>query len=77
MNTETDELIYEEKDDTFTLYVNKSQSGKFLFVHSGSNTMSEIRLLDAEAPLSHLRLLEARRRGLYMMLNIGGMNCLI
>ena len=63
-DTETDELIYEETDETFTLYVTKSQSGKFLFVHSGSKTTSEIRLLDADAPLSPLRLLDKRRDGI-------------
>ena len=61
---ESDELVYEETDETFTLYVTKSQSGKFIFAHSGSNTTSEIRLLDADAPLSPLQLLDARRDGI-------------
>ena len=42
----------------------KSQSGKFIFVHSGSTTTSEIRLLDADSPLSPLQLIDARRDGI-------------
>ena len=61
---ESDELIYEEEDTTFTLFINKSQSGKLIFVHSDSTTTSEIRILDADYPLSQLQLLEARRDGI-------------
>lgn len=63
-DVESDELVYEEKDETFTLYVTKSQSGKFIFAHSGSKTTSEIRMLDADAPLSPLQLVDARRDGI-------------
>ncbi|MCM3745578.1 S9 family peptidase [Sporosarcina luteola] len=59
-----DELVYEEKDETFTLYVSKSQSGKFIFVYSHSKTSSEIRMVDADAPSSPLQLLDARRDGI-------------
>lgn len=62
--TESDELIFEEKDITFTLYVSKSQSGKFIFVQSSSKTTSEIRLLDADSPLSPLQLIDGRRDGI-------------
>ena len=63
-NVDSDELIYEEKDTTFTLYMNKSQSGKFIFVHSDSKTTSEIRLIDADAPLSPVQLVDERREGI-------------
>lgn len=46
-----DELLYEETNETFTLYMNKSQSGKYIIVHADSKTTSEIRLVDADAPL--------------------------
>lgn len=61
---ESDELVFEEKDETFTLYVSKSQSGKFIFVHSMSKTTSEIRLLDADSALSPLQLVDKRRDGI-------------
>jgi len=63
-NAESDELIYEEKDETFTLYMNKSQSGKFIIVHSNSKTTSEIRLIDADSPLSPFQLVDARRENI-------------
>lgn len=61
---DSDELIYEEKDNTFILTVFKSQSGKFIFLESRSKTTSEIRLLDAESPLSPLQQLYGRREGI-------------
>ncbi|MFS0690373.1 S9 family peptidase [Sporosarcina sp. 179-K 8C2 HS] len=63
-DVDNDELVFEEKDETFTLFVSKSQSGKFIFVYSHSKTSSEIRMLDADAPLSPLQLLDARREGI-------------
>ena len=60
----SDQLIFEEKDITFTLSVKKSQSGKFIFVQSESKTTSEIRLLDADSPLTPLQLLDGRREGI-------------
>jgi oligopeptidase B len=61
---ESDQLIFEEKDITFTLSVTKSQSGKFIFVQSESKTTSEIRLLDADSPLAPLQLVDGRREGI-------------
>ncbi|MBS4175602.1 S9 family peptidase [Bacillus sp. FJAT-49736] len=61
---ESDQLIFEENDITFTLSMYKSLSGKFIFVHSRSKTTSEIRLLDADSPLSPLQLLDGRREGI-------------
>ena len=59
-----DKLIYEEKDTTYTLFISKSQSGKFIFVHSSSKNTSEIRMLDADDPLSPLTLIDTRRAGI-------------
>ncbi|MBD7984162.1 S9 family peptidase [Sporosarcina sp. Sa2YVA2] len=59
-----DELLYEEKDDTFSLYMDKSQSGKFIFVYSGSKTTSEVRMLEAASPLSALQVLDTRHEGI-------------
>lgn len=57
-----DELLYEEKDDQFTMYLNKSQSGKYIFVHSDSKTTSEVRFIDTDSPLSPPLLIDARRK---------------
>lgn len=58
-----DELLYEEKDVTYTLFIYKSQSGKFINVYSRSSTTTEIRLINAEEPLSSLQLIDARHEG--------------
>ncbi|MDW0117884.1 S9 family peptidase [Sporosarcina thermotolerans] len=58
-----DELVYEEVDTTFTLFISKSQSQKFIFVHSHSKTTNETRMIDTDSPLSSLQLLDARRPG--------------
>ncbi|MFC5603823.1 S9 family peptidase [Sporosarcina koreensis] len=63
-STESDQLIYEEKDTTFTLFLSKSQSGKFIFVYSYSTTTSEVRLVDTDSPLSPLQLVDERRDGI-------------
>jgi len=63
-DTKLDELVYEEKDQTFTLTIDKSQSGKFIFVTSSSKTTSEVRLLDTDSPLSPLQLVDERREGI-------------
>ena len=43
-------LVYEEADETFYLFVNKSISGKFLYLNGLSTTMSEVRYIPADAP---------------------------
>jgi oligopeptidase B len=51
----TDPLLYEEKDERFSVEVSRSRSGAYLFVASNSLTASEIRFLpaaDLSAPLS-------------------------
>lgn len=43
-----DVLIYEEPDDGFFLSLDKSQSGEFIFILSGSHTSSEVRYVRAD-----------------------------
>ena len=44
-----DLLVYEEADDGFFLFINKSQSDEFIFVAVGNTTTSEYRYLRADA----------------------------
>lgn len=60
-STGSNQLLYEEKDNTFTLTLGKSRSGKYLFVRSASKTSSEIRYLNAENATSELQLFDERR----------------
>src|SRR5699024_9736336 len=80
-----DELIYEEKDTTFMLFLEKSQSGKYIFVQSISTMTREIQLIDADAPLEAPKLVDGRREGveydvehwgnaLYILTNEGALN---
>ncbi len=46
----SDELVYEEPDDSYFLGVSKSQSGEYLFITSSKSTSSEVRFLRADAP---------------------------
>ena len=47
-SADEDVLIYEEPDDGFFLSLNKSQSGEFIFILSGSHTSSEVRYVRAD-----------------------------
>lgn len=64
IDTANDVLLYEETDVTFTLFISKSQSGQFIFVTSHSTMTTEIRLIDADAPLQELKLFAPRQRGI-------------
>jgi oligopeptidase B len=45
-----DELLYEETDERFGVYVSRSLSRRFVYAYSGSLTTSEIRFIDARTP---------------------------
>ncbi|RZK31106.1 MAG: S9 family peptidase [Hymenobacter sp.] len=45
-----DKLVYEEKDNTFSLHVSRSKSKKYLGIELGSAFSSEYRFLDASNP---------------------------
>lgn len=44
---ESDELIFEEKDELFTCYVSRTKSDKFLLIHSSATLTDEVWYLDA------------------------------
>ncbi|MEM6800321.1 MAG: S9 family peptidase [Bacteroidota bacterium] len=46
-----DVLIYEEKDETFTCYIGKTKSRKYLLISSHSTLVSEAQTLEAHNPL--------------------------
>jgi oligopeptidase B len=68
----TDELVYAEADETFAVDLGKTKSRKYIVIHSGQTVSDEIRLLDADAPRSALRVVQARERGLEYELDHGG-----
>ena len=57
-----DVLVYEETDETFTCYVSKTKSRRFLNIVSSSTLSNEVRILEADNPLGEFRILQARER---------------
>ncbi|MDZ7774891.1 MAG: prolyl oligopeptidase family serine peptidase [Bacteroidales bacterium] len=61
---ENDELVFEEKDPTFTCDVRKSKSRKYIFIESESTVSDECRYADAGHPENDFRIIQPRQRGL-------------
>ncbi len=62
LGSESDSLLYEEKDEMFRLSVARSRSKAYVFVGSASHTASEWRYLPADQPEAALRVVAARGR---------------
>jgi oligopeptidase B len=58
-----DQEIYNEKDETFSAYLGKSRSLKYIFIASQSTLTSEYRYLDAGQPRGEFKVFQPRRRG--------------
>ena len=59
-----DVLIYEEKDDTFSVGLGKSKSNQFIFISSYSTLTSEHQYLNANNPTGEFKIIQKRIRGL-------------
>ncbi len=59
-----DVLVYEEKDETFNVYVTKSKSKDYLVIGSYSTVSTEYQLLEADTPFGDFRVFQARERDL-------------
>ena len=57
-----DQLVFEEPDERFNIGVQKSRSGKYLFLEIGSHTTSEVRYLDASTPAGEWKLIAPRQQ---------------
>ena len=66
LNTEqkSDELIYEETDDTFGVSVYKTKSKKYLVIVSYSTLTTEYQVLNANTPDGDFKVFQPRTRGL-------------
>lgn len=62
--TDTDALVYEEKDETFSVGVSQSKSRRYIFIASNHYQRNEIRLLRADNPSGEFTVMEPRRAGL-------------
>lgn len=58
-----DVLVFEEADETFSCRVSKTRSKRFLIITSSQTIEDEVRILDANDPLSAWRVVIPRERG--------------
>ncbi|MCK9997387.1 MAG: S9 family peptidase, partial [Candidatus Krumholzibacteria bacterium] len=61
-DTAEDVLVFEEKDDTFSCYVRRTKSDKYLFINSSQTLSNEWRLLEADNPTGEFRVFQPRQR---------------
>src|SRR5467141_663121 len=59
----TDQLVYEEKDDTYDAFVFKTKSKAFVMIGSSQTLANEYRFVPAAHPDQPFQVLEPRRRG--------------
>ena len=58
----TDQLVYEEKDDTFSCYVSRTKSKKYIVIGSFQTLSNEYRYLDAHNPEGEFSIFMPRER---------------
>ncbi len=61
-DTADDVLVYQEDDETFSSYVWKTRSKRYIMIASYQTLSSEFRYLDADDPLGEPKLFQARQR---------------
>ncbi|WP_198517065.1 S9 family peptidase [Tenacibaculum sp. SZ-18] len=59
-----DVLVFEEKDETFGVFVTKTKSKKYLVMGSYSTVSSEYQVLEADNPTGDFRVIQPRERDL-------------
>ncbi len=59
-----DTLIYNEKDETFSVYINESKSKEYIFLSSYSTLTSEYQFIKSSEPFSDFKLIQKRTRNL-------------
>ena len=64
LNQDGDELIFHEKDETFTVEIHKNKSRKLLVISSNSTVSTEERILDANKPEGVFSIVQQRERDL-------------
>ncbi len=59
-----DELVFEEKDETFNTFVYKSKSRKYIIIGCGSTVSNEYRFIPADQPNAEWKIIQPRERDL-------------
>ncbi len=63
-SSDKDELVFHETDDTYSTFVYKSKSRKFIIIGSVSTLTSEYQILEANNPNGNFKVFSPRKRGL-------------
>ncbi|MDQ2177759.1 S9 family peptidase [Marinifilum sp. D714] len=63
-SSKKDELVYEEKDNTFYTFCYKTKSRKYIMIGVSSTVSSEYRYIDASKPNSEFKVIQPRERDL-------------
>jgi oligopeptidase B len=58
-----DVLVYEEKDPTYSIALDRSKSRKFIFLEIDQERTSEVRYLPSDRPADEFQIVAPRRRG--------------
>jgi oligopeptidase B len=58
------EMVYEEKDETYSAFVYKSRSKKYIIIGSSATLSDEYRILPADKPEGEFRIFQPRKQGL-------------
>lgn len=58
-----DELIYEEEDESFYVYLSRSLSGKFIYINSSSTLTAEVLINETNNPDGKFKVFYPRERG--------------
>lgn len=61
---QADQLVYEEVDETFSVYITSSKSRKYIFISSQSTTTSEYRFIKSDEPEADFKIIQPRTSGL-------------
>lgn len=64
LGQQNDYLVYQENDETFSVFITKSKSDKFLLIGSSSTLSDEYRFLDADKPSGEFKVIQPREKGL-------------
>lgn len=62
-NPANDQVIFHEKDETFTTYVYRSKSRKYIIIGSNSTLTTEYQILKADQPNGDFTIFQPRERG--------------
>jgi oligopeptidase B len=60
---EPDPVVYEEKDEKFSVRADKTRSEAYIFLVSGSHTTTEARYISANDPTGDWKVIEPRKQG--------------